>query len=136
MPSLEDVANEIKSILEDERTNTTEIKGHTNAIKNDTAAIKTNSDTIVVQLNQLDSDLKAGFSNLAQGLQVLIALGLQSNQLSADNNKQNETIICWLTNIANTLCEVKRNTDREVVLQKKLSSTLTHLDDIAELVHS
>src|SRR5436853_1852233 len=108
MPSLEDVANEIKSILEDERTNTTAIKGHTNATKNDTAAIKTNTDTIIARLGQIDIDLKAGFTNLSQGLQVLIALGIQANQLSADNNRQNDTIICWLKNIANVLCDIKR----------------------------
>jgi hypothetical protein len=129
MPSLEDVANELKSILEDVRTNTTTIKGHTSAIKNDVG-------TIINQLNHLDADLRNGFTNLAQGLQVLIALGAQENQLSAHNNLQNDTIICWLTNIANTLCDVKHNTDREVALQTDLSATLHHVDDIGELVHS
>ncbi len=136
MPSLEDVANEIKSILEDVKTNTTTIKGHTNSIKNDAASIKTNTDTIIDQLNQLDTDLKNGFTNLSQGIQVLIALGMQANILSAENNEQNRTIICWLTNIANTLCDVKRNTDKEVVLQTDLSSTLHHIDDIGELVNA
>src|SRR5216684_1944506 len=120
MPSLEDVANEIKAILEDVRNNTNTIKGHTNSIK-------ANTDTIVTQLGQLDTDVKSGFTNLALGLQVLIALGMQENLLSAENNKQNETIICWLTNIANTLCDVKHNTDREVALQTDISATLEHI---------
>jgi hypothetical protein len=136
MPSLEDVANEIKSILEDERTNTTAIKGHTNAIKGDTAAIKTNTDTIIAQLGQLDADLKTGFTNLSQGLQVLVALGIQANQLSADNNRQNDIIICWLANIANVLCDIKRNTDKEVALQSSIAGTLNHIDDISELVNA
>ena len=129
MPSLEDVANELKSILEDERTNTTEIKGHT-------SAIKTNTDTIIARITQLDTDLKAGFTNLAQGLVVLIAHAAQANQLSVDNNRQNDTIICWLTNIANVLCDIKRNTDKEVTLQTHVSATLDHIDDIGELVHA
>jgi len=136
MPSIETIANEVKAIVTDIKSDTNSIKSNTNTIKNDTSAIKTNTDTIINRINQLDTDVKNGFTNLAQGVQVLIALGMQSNQLLADNNKQNETIICWLTNIANTVCEVKRNTDQEVVLQTDISTTLHHLDDIGELVNS
>lgn len=143
MPSLGDVANEVKALLEDVKSNTSTIKGHTNSIKNDTAsikndasAIKANTATIINELTQLDSDMKNGFVNLAQGLQVLMTLGIQANQLLAENNEQNRTVICWLTNIANTLCDIKRNTDKEVALQTNLSSTLHHIDDIGQLVHS
>jgi hypothetical protein len=136
MPSLGDVANEIKAILEDVKTNTSTIKSHTLSIKNDTASIKTNTDTIIVGLGQIDTHIKAGFTNLSQGMQILILLGLQHNQLLVENNKQNETIICWLTNIANTLCDIKHNTDKEVKLQTDISATLHHIDDINELVNA
>ena len=136
MPSLEDVANDIRSILEDVKTNTSTIKGHTNSIKNDTSHIRTGTNTIINKLDQLDTDVKDGFTNLSQGVQVLIALGLQSNQLMAENNEQNKTAICWLTNIANTLCDVKHNTDKEVVLQTDISSVLHHIDDIGEIVNA
>lgn len=143
MPSLGDVANEVKALLEDVKSNTSTIKSHTNSIKNDTAsiksdasAIKANTAAIVSGMTQLDNDVKNGFVNLAQGLQVLMTLGTQANQLSAENNEQNRTIICWLTNIANTLCDIKRNTDREIALQTDLSVTLHHIDDIGQLVHS
>lgn len=136
MPSLGDVANEVKALLEDIKANTNVIKGHTGSIKNDTSAVKANTNTIIDQLNQLDTDVKNGFTNLAQGLQMLIALGMQANHLLSENNEQNRTMICWLTNIANTLCDVKRNTDKEVALQTDLSATLHHMDDIGELVHS
>lgn len=143
MPSLGDLANEAKALLEDIKTNTNTIKGHTNSIKNDTttikndtATIKTNTTVIINELNQIDTDLKNGFTNLAQGMQVLISLGIQANQLLAENNEQNRTMICWLTNIANTLCDVKHDTAKEVVLQKDLSATLHHIDDIGELVNS
>lgn len=129
MPSLGDVANEIKAILED-------VKSNTGSIKNNTSSIKTNTETIISEIAQLDTDVKDGFTNLAQGIQVLILLGLQENQYLNENNKQNETIICWLTNIANTLCDIKHNTDKEVKLQDDLLTTLTHLDDVNELVHA
>jgi prophage DNA circulation protein len=136
MPSLETIANEVKAIVSDIKSDTAGIKTNTNTIKNDAATIKTNTATIINQINQLDTDVKAGFTNLAQGTQVLIALGMQANQLLAENNKQNETVICWLTNIANTLCDIKHNTDKEVKLQTDLSATLHHMDDIGELVNA
>ena len=136
MASLENTANEVKALLEDIKTIDNTIKGNTNTIKTDTTAIKNNTATIIGQINQVDTDLKLGFTNLAQGLQVLINIGLQSNQLLSENNKQNETIICWLNNIANTLCDVKHNTDKEVKLQTEISKTLTHLDDVNKLVNS
>jgi len=136
MPSLGDVANEVKALLEDVKTNTIAINTDTDAIKNDTSAIKADTNTIINQLNGLDADMKSGFTNLAQGLQILIALGMQMSQLLAENNDQNRTIICWLTNIANTLCDVKHNTDHEVALQTSICATLHHMDDIGELVNA
>jgi hypothetical protein len=136
MASIGDMANEAKALLEDIKSNTDSIINNTRDIKNDTSSIKGNTATIINKINQLDTDLKAGFTNLSQGMQVLISLGIQTNSLLADNNKQNDTIICWLTNIANTLCDVKHNTDKEVVLQTNISATLHHMDDIGELVNS
>ena len=134
MPTLGDVANDVLARLDDIKSNLDTIKASTTTLKNDTAVIKANTAATVAQLNQLDADVKAGFTNLAQGLQVLIAVEVQQNQLLEENNEQNATIICWLTNIANTLCDVKHNTDTEVKLQTDLLRTLHHLDDIAELV--
>jgi len=136
MPSLGDVANDVLARLDDIKSNSDTIKTNTTTIKNDTGAIKANTAATVVQISQLDTDVKTGFTNLAQGVQVLIALGMQQNQLLEENNAQNETIICWLTNIANTLCDVKHNTDKEVKLQTDLAHTLHHIDDIAELAYS
>ncbi len=136
MPSLGDVANELKSILQNVEANTGVIKNDTAVIKSDTATIKNNTNTIVNQINVLDTDVKTGFSNLAQGLQILIQLGLQANALSEENNAQNRTIICWLSNIANTLCDIKHDSDKQVRLQTDIATTLHHVDDMAELVHA
>jgi hypothetical protein len=136
MASIGEMANEAKALLEDIKARADTLVDNTNSIKNDSAAIKANTGKIINQLDQLDTDVKTGFTNLSQGVQVLIALGMQTNSLLADNNKQNDTIICWLTNIANTLCDVKRNTDEEVALQTDISATLHHIDDIGELVNS
>lgn len=129
MASIGDIANEAKALLED--------------IKSNTLGTKNNTSTIITQLTQLDARVvhlestnQAGFTNLSQGLSVLISLQIQNNELLAGNNEQNKTMICWLDRIAHVLCDIKRNTDAEVELQEEISTTLTHLDDILELVHS
>lgn len=129
MPSLGDVVNEVKSILDNINTNT--------------LGTRNNTGTIINQLTQLDADVQhinttdqQGFTNLAQGMAVLIQLQAQNNNLLAANDKQNETIICWLYNIANVLCDIKRNTDTEVQLQKNISAALAHANKILELVHA
>lgn len=136
MASIETIANEVKAIVEDIRTDTGVIKTSTSSIKTDATAIKNNTATIITQVNQLDNDAKTGFTNLAQGLNLLVQLQAQNNELLAANNEQNKAIICWLTNIANVLCEIKRDTDVEVKLQTDISETLHHIDDISELANS
>ena len=129
MPSIGDIANDIEARLDDIKTNT--------------LGTSNNTGTIIGQLTQLDFKVgqinhtaQLGFTNLAQGLAVLIRLGIQNNDLLASNDKQNQTIICWLDHIAHVLCDIKHNTDTEVKLQKEMSATLSHLDDILELVHA
>ncbi len=129
MPSIGDIANDIEARLDDIKTNT--------------LGTSNNTGTITGQLTQLDFKTgqinltaQLGFTNLAQGLAVLIQLGIQNNDLLASNDKQNQTIICWLDHVAHVLCDIKHNTDSEVKLQKEMSATLSHLDDILELVHA
>ncbi len=136
MPSLGDVANDVLARLDDIKSNLDTIKSSTSAMEGDVGAIKIITAATVSQIVQLDTDLKTGFSNVAQGLQVLIALGIQQGQLLEENNRQNDTTVCWLTNIANTLCDVKYNTDKEVQLQTDLSHLLHHIDDMAELAYA
>lgn len=128
MPSIGDIANEAKALLEDIKTNTLGTRNNTSNIINQLAQL----DTKVAQLN---NTAQSGFTNLAQGLAVLTQLQIQNNELLAGNNLQNETIICWLDKIAHVLCDIKHNTDAEVEFQKEISATLSHLDDILELVH-
>lgn len=115
MPSLGDIAHDVETRLDD-------IKSNTLGILNNT--------TTIINTEQL------GFSNLAQGLSVLVQLQQQANDLLASNDKQNQTIICWLANIAHVLCDIKRDSDEEVRLQKELVKSIEHVDDILTLVHS
>jgi len=129
MPSLGEIADDIKAQLEDVKTNTLGTQQNTN--------------TIITQLTQLDTKVgqvnntaQLGFTNLAQGLAVLIQLQIQNNDLLASNNEQNKTIICWLDHVAHVACDIKHNTDAEVKLQKEILTRLSHLDNVVELVHA
>jgi len=122
MPSLESIANDVKAILID-------VRSHTSDTKVNTAATAAN-------VAQLNTTCQTGFANLAAGMAIQISLLNQANQMLFVNEKQNETIICWLKNIANVLCDIKYNTKSEVELQKIIARILDHLDKIFELVHS
>ncbi|MEA2345347.1 MAG: hypothetical protein QOF63_3516 [Thermoanaerobaculia bacterium] len=122
MPSLGDIANDIETRLDD--------------IKNNTQGIVNQLNQLNGEVNQLNNTDQLGFANLAQGLSVLVQLQQQANDLLASNDKQNQTIICWLANIAHVLCDIKRDTDQEILLQKKLVKTSEHVDDMLTLVHS
>ncbi len=129
MPSLADVANDIKALLND-------IKSSSLATKNNTATIATNTAQTAANVMILNATSQAGFSNIANGIAVEIALQHQTNDLLNVNNKQNDVIICWLKNIANVLCNIKHNTDRSVELETEINITLEHIDNIIELVNS
>lgn len=129
MPSLGDIANDIEARLDDLKTNTHGTWDNTSTIIGQLTQLE-------LKVDQVNNTAQLGFTNLAQGLAVLIQLGMQNNDLLAANDKQNQTIICWLDHIAHVLCDIKHNTDAEVKLQKEMSATLSHLDHILELVHS
>ena len=122
MPSLGDIANDIQTRLDD--------------IKSNTLGILNNTGTIINQINQVHATEQLGFANVAQGLAILIQLQLQANDLLSWNDKQNQTIICWLANSAHVLCDIKRDTTHQVRLQTKLVSLVEHLDQILTLVHA
>jgi hypothetical protein len=113
--SIGQIANEAKAILEDIRTNTLGTRNNT---------------------SQIINDLQAGFSNLATGLGVLIQLESQANQLAAANNAQNNTIICWLGNIAHVLCDIKHDLDESLGEQHQMSTRLETIGAVLELVHA
>jgi hypothetical protein len=129
MPSIGDIANEAKALLDQINTNTLGTRNNTSNIIDQLTQLNT-------KVGQLNNTVESGFTNLAQGLSLLIQLQIQNNDLLAGNNRQNETIICWLYKIAHVLCNIKQNTDTELKLQKEISATLSHIDDILELVHA
>jgi len=129
MPSIGDIANDVEARLDD-------IKTYTQGTRDNTSTISHQLTQLDVKVVQVNNTAQLGFTNLAQGLAVLIQLEIQNNDLLASNDKQNQTIICWLDHIAHVLCDIKHNTDTEVKLQKNIAATLSDLDDVFDLVHA
>lgn len=129
MPSLSDVANDIKNLLSDINANTQQTAAIAGNIKNDTADIKTKLDTI-------NNTLNSGFANLALGLFAIFEAEKQTNSLLLINDEENRTIICWLKAIADLLCRELRKTDEEVELQTEIRDAVKMEEKILELVHS
>jgi hypothetical protein len=122
MPSLGDVANQILNVL--------------NQIQTNTAASAHSEADIDTKLDTLQSTVKSGFIMTGQGLFAILEQQKTTNSLLLEEVEQNKTIICWLTNIANVLCEILRKTEIEVELQMAIRGALEDLDRIAELVHA
>ena len=91
MASLEDVGNDIKAVLQD--------------VKNNTAQTNTELNDVLGAVNTLINVDEAGFVNLSTGLAVLIDRANETVALLDDNRKQNDTIICWLTHVAEIECK-------------------------------
>jgi hypothetical protein len=129
MPTIGEIADEVKAKLDDIKSYTLDTSNHTGTIINQLTQLD-------IKVGQVNHTAQLGFTNLAQALAVLIKLQTQNNDLLASNDKQNQTIICWLDHVAHVLCDIKHNTDTEVKLQKEMEATLSHLDDVLKLVHA
>ena len=115
MPSLEDVANDLKGLLGDIKDNTNQ----TNA-----------------EVSTLIGVDQSGFVNLSSGVAVLIDRLQETNHLLDDNRLQNDTIICWLTNIAKVSCQQLHVLQAQAELQRSMDAHLGRLESIAHLVHA
>ena len=129
MPSLGDVANQILNDLNQIQGNTNATALTANQIKGDTGAIRT-------ELTAIEATLVSGFTQTELGLFAILEQSKQTNSLLMEEVEQNKTMICWLHNIADVLCQTLRLTAREVELQKKMDERLDFLVDVTELVHA
>lgn len=129
MPSLTDIANEIKTVLNDVATNTSQTAVTANQIKNDTAAAN-------VKLDTINNTLHNGFVMVGTGLFALHEGQKKTNSLLEANSEQNKTMICWLTNIADVLCRMMRKMNEQTELQTDMRDSLDVMRSLFELVHS
>jgi len=115
MPSLQDVANQIKADLDQ--------------IQGSTALTAGRVDTLT---QHLDADTVA----LAQGLLAIWEVEKQSAALLDDNVQQNETIICWLQKQADLQCRILRRLDTLIEIETTTRNAVVKSEKIMELVHA
>jgi hypothetical protein len=92
-------------------------------------------DTTNNELNQLIATDVAGFTNLAGGLAVMIDRQTETNYWLRANEKQNETIICWLAAMADVMCRQLHRLNDQLAVQKEMALSLDQMRDTFELVY-
>ena len=129
MPSLTDIANDIKNILNDIKANSQQTNIVAGQIKVDTAAIKT-------ELNTINATIQTETMVLSGGLFAIFQAQKVTNSLLLANSEENKTMICWLTTIADLLCRELRKMNTQIQLQTTMRDDLHMLETIMSLVHS
>ena len=129
MPSLTDIANEIKTILNNVATNTQQTAVTANQIKAETVAANQ-------KLDAINSSLNSGFSLVGAGLFALHEAQKRTNNLLEANVEQNKAMICWLAKIAEVLCRSMRKMNEQTELQTDMRESLKVLRSIMELAHA
>jgi hypothetical protein len=129
MPSLSDVANDIKNTLNDIKANSQQTNIVAGQIKGDTG-------TIVNELNAINATLNNGFNTLAQGLFAVFEAEKEANSLLIINAEQNQTIICWLSTIADLLCRELRKMNSIIDIETRTRDAVITTESLLELVHA
>ena len=121
MPSIADVANEVKALLEDVKTNT--------------ATTATRLQQTNTKLNALMAIDQAGFVNLSQGIAVMIDRQKEANHLLDVNREQNDAMLCWLAILADLSCRQLRRLNTLIEVEQAIGADTRELAAITELVH-
>lgn len=85
--------------------------------------------------NEIHVTLNNGFTSLSEGLSSLIAIQHYSSLLLSINNKQNDTMLCFLTKLNKNICLLLSESHLQTQLQSKMSSTASLLKNMYEFVH-
>ncbi|TMJ02558.1 MAG: hypothetical protein E6G97_12060 [Alphaproteobacteria bacterium] len=128
MPSVTDMANDALAKLDTIIANT---DGTVHRL--DTTNSELN--TLIAAVNAVHATDAAGFTNLAGGLAVIIDRETETNYWLRANEKQNETMICWLATIADVLCRQLHRLNDQLAVQKEMAQSLDQIRDTFELVY-
>jgi hypothetical protein len=129
MPSLSDVANQLNATLTDVSANT-----HTTAVA--AGQIRAELTAANTKLDTIENTLDGGFHLMGQALFAIHEAQKMSNSLLLANSRENRTIICWLSIIADLLCSALRKMDEQIAIGGSMQESLAMLRAILELVHA
>lgn len=92
-------------------------------------AIKAATDAVKKAVDQVDNTLQWGFTQL-------ITIGNYTNQALAQNDKQNDTMICILEHISKNTCELLDEADMQTRLQIDMDKNTSLLADLFAATHA
>ncbi len=124
MPSAKEIYDAIKAVRDN--TNQTNIKLDT--VNNHLA-------TIEGKLDVIDGDIKLMQQLLLWGFNQLITIGHYTNQALFHNNRQNDTMICQLQQIAVNTCCVCNEAHSQTGLQEAMKAAASKLADLYAATH-
>ncbi len=129
MGTIQDVADQINNKLDQINVNTQNTTNTLGLIKGDTSDIKN-------KLDALHATLQSGVVVLANGLFAIFEAEKKGNSLAEAQVEQNKTMICWLDNIAELLCDIKRKMNTQIEFQRAIEQETNRLKKLAERVHA
>ena len=124
MPSAQEIYDAIKAV----RDKTEEVKGKLDTVNNHLA-------TIEGKLDVIDTDVKVVQQLLLWGFNQLITLNHYTNQALFHNNRQNDTMICQLQQIAVNTCCICNEAHAQTPLQEAIKAASRQLADLYAATH-
>jgi hypothetical protein len=132
MPTVQDIANQINARLDAINQNTSITAQNTTAILGVTQDIRSQVQEVNSRLAGIRDDLQLGFANLSQGLFAIAELQRAANVLLDHHRRQNDTIICELTNAGVLLCGITRKLTQQLEMSAVMLTSVKRLEGIAE----
>jgi hypothetical protein len=127
---------DVKGKLDATNNNLNDIKGKIDVTNNDLNDIKGKLDTLDTAIKAVDADVKVVQQLLTWGFQQLITLGQYTNQALFQNDKQNDTMICILQQIAVNTCGIWNEDHMQTGLQTSIKDSTTKLADLFADTHA
>jgi hypothetical protein len=105
------------------------------AVNNNTIVIGQKLDTLTAAVNAVDADVKLTQQVLLWGFEQLITLGQYANQALSQNDKQNDTMICILEQIAVNTCGIWNEAHIQTHLEKGIETSTQKLARLYAATH-
>jgi hypothetical protein len=135
MPSAGDFFNEVKATnvrLDNLIAATNGVRGAVDTVDNDVKGSNTRLDTLIVSTNAV----KAAVDDVSSGIDQLITIDSVIRDAVIHTIKQNDTIICLLTQIADHTCRILNQSVLQTGLQTIVARDTTTLSDLYSVTHA
>lgn len=143
MPSAQNILDAINNTTTAVNSTTAAVDNNTTAIGGKLDTVNTNLATIESQLNAINSSIQAVDADVQKvqqlllwGFEQLITLGKYTNQALLQNDKQNDTMICILQQVAVNTCGIWNEAHTQTDLQKEIKAATGKLAFLFAATHS